>query len=70
MWVRGPLTLELDDTARAAMRAQAVHTFEARFRVETMVNALTALLETKGSIGETRENTLSTLREATTQPSQ
>ncbi|CAE6811929.1 glycosyltransferase [Paraburkholderia aspalathi] len=62
--------LELDDTARAAMRAQAVHTFEARFRVETMVNALTALLETKGSIGETRENTLSTLRGATTQPSQ
>jgi glycosyltransferase involved in cell wall biosynthesis len=61
--------LELDDTARAAMRAQAVHTFEARFRVETMVSALTALLETKGSIGETRENTLTTLREATTQPS-
>ncbi|MFM0499404.1 glycosyltransferase [Paraburkholderia caffeinilytica] len=61
--------LELDDTARAAMRAQAVRTFEARFRVEIMVNALTALLETKGSIGETRENTLTTLREATTQPS-
>ncbi|MFL9952394.1 glycosyltransferase [Paraburkholderia nemoris] len=63
--------LELDDTARAAMRAQATRTFEARFRVETMVSALTALLETKGSnIGEARENTLSALREATTQPSQ
>jgi hypothetical protein len=33
-----------------------------------MVSALAALLETKGSAGETRENTLPTLREAT-QPS-
>jgi glycosyltransferase involved in cell wall biosynthesis len=57
--------LELDDTARAAMRAQAARTFEARFRVETMVSALTALLETKGNTGDPRENTLSTLRELT-----
>ncbi|CAB3807562.1 glycosyltransferase [Paraburkholderia caffeinilytica] len=60
--------LELDDTARAAMRAQAARTFEARFRIETMVSALTTLLETKGSSSETRGNTLATLREATTQP--
>ena len=61
--------LELDDTARATMRAQAVRTFEARFRIETMVSALTALLETKGSPGETRENTLPTTLRETTQPS-
>jgi hypothetical protein len=37
-----------------------------------MVSALTALLETKGGTVETRENTLTTLREVTqpsTQPS-
>jgi glycosyltransferase involved in cell wall biosynthesis len=64
--------LELDDTARADMRARAARTFEARFRIETMVSALTALLETKGGTVETRENTLTTLREVTqpsTQPS-
>ncbi|CAE6844359.1 glycosyltransferase [Paraburkholderia domus] len=60
--------LELDDSTRATMRAQAARTFEARFRVETMVSALTALLETKGGAGETRESTPPTLREAT-QPS-
>jgi glycosyltransferase involved in cell wall biosynthesis len=61
------LWLELDDAARATMRAQAARTFEARFRVETMVDALTALLETKGSIGVTRENEnpLTALHEAT-----
>jgi glycosyltransferase involved in cell wall biosynthesis len=57
--------LELDDTARATMRAQAARTFEARFRVETMASALAALLEAKGNPGETRESTLPTLREAT-----
>jgi glycosyltransferase involved in cell wall biosynthesis len=67
--------LELDDTARAAMRAQAARTFEARFRIETMVSALTALLETHGSTAETRDSTLATLRgsqpgtQPTTQPS-
>ncbi|MGE8488381.1 MAG: transferase, partial [Paraburkholderia nemoris] len=61
--------LELDDAARAAMRAQAAETFNARFRVETMVSALTALLETKGGHDDARNNdsTLTTLRE-TTQP--
>jgi glycosyltransferase involved in cell wall biosynthesis len=59
--------LELDDTARAAMRTQAAQTFNARFRVETMVSALTALLETQGGHDDTRENTLTTLREAAQQ---
>jgi glycosyltransferase involved in cell wall biosynthesis len=61
--------LELDDSAREAMRAQAARTFNARFRVETMVSALTALLETKGGHDDVRENdnTLTTLREATQQ---
>jgi glycosyltransferase involved in cell wall biosynthesis len=61
--------LELDDAAREAMRAQATRTFNARFRVETMVSALTALLETKGGHDDARENdnTLTTLREATQQ---
>ncbi|HYS63464.1 MAG TPA: glycosyltransferase [Paraburkholderia sp.] len=60
--------LELDDAAREAMRAQAVRTFNARFRIETMVSALTALLETRGSAEDVRENTLTALHEAT-QPS-
>ncbi|OAJ51561.1 transferase [Paraburkholderia ginsengiterrae] len=59
--------LELDDAARDAMRAQATRTFNARFRIETMVNALTALLETKGAHGDARGNRLTTLREASQQ---
>ncbi|HEX7907940.1 MAG TPA: glycosyltransferase [Paraburkholderia sp.] len=59
--------LELDDAARDAMRAQATRTFNARFRIETMVKALTALLETKGACGDARENRLTTLREASQQ---
>lgn len=55
---------ELDDAARADMRAQARRTFHARFRIETMVGSLTALLETQGSV-EAREHTLAALREAT-----
>jgi hypothetical protein len=49
------------------MRTQAAQTFNARFRVETMVSALTALLETQGGHDDTRENTLTTLREAAQQ---
>ncbi|MGF6570667.1 glycosyltransferase involved in cell wall biosynthesis [Paraburkholderia sp. GAS333] len=59
--------LELDDSAREAMRAQATRTFNARFRVETMVSELTALLETKGEARSTEAGTLATLREATQQ---
>ncbi|MFM0335450.1 glycosyltransferase [Paraburkholderia fungorum] len=58
--------LELDDTARATMRAQAHRTFNTRFRVETMVGALTALLEARGG-ADARDNTLASLREATQQ---
>lgn len=46
--------LDLDDYARPAMRVQATRTFNARFRIETMVAALTALLESKGAAGEMR----------------
>jgi len=60
--------LELDDAAREAMRAQAVRTFNARFRIETMVSALTALLETRGGPEDVRDNPLAALHEAT-QPS-
>uniref|UniRef100_E1T8G9 Glycosyl transferase group 1 n=1 Tax=Burkholderia sp. (strain CCGE1003) TaxID=640512 RepID=E1T8G9_BURSG len=57
--------LELDATAREAMRVQAARTFNARFRVETMVSALTALLETKGDQpAELKSNTLAALHEA------
>ncbi|WP_027211813.1 glycosyltransferase [Burkholderia sp. WSM2232] len=57
--------LELDDAAREAMRVQAARTFNARFRVETMVSALTTLLETKGAQPAELENdTLPALHEA------
>ena len=59
--------LELDDAARERMRAQATKTFNARFRIDTMVSALTALLETQGGPASVRENMLATLREATQQ---
>ncbi|WP_144110203.1 glycosyltransferase [Paraburkholderia sp. BCC1886] len=57
--------LELDAPARAAMRAQATQTFTARFRIETMVSALTALLEQKGSADASRDAALGALREMT-----
>lgn len=61
--------LDLDDAARDQMRAQATRTFNARFRIETMVSALTALLETKGAPVDERDDStpLATLREATQQ---
>ena len=46
------------------MRAQASHTYQARFRIETMVSALTALLESKGDAHDARDASLGTLREA------
>jgi hypothetical protein len=49
------------------MRAQAIHTFNARFRIETMVSALTALLETNGGASSTDANSLATLRQAAQQ---
>jgi len=61
--------LELDDAARAAMRVQAARTFHARFRIDTMVSALTSLLETRGGRdSEANRNKLAGLREAS-QPS-
>jgi glycosyltransferase involved in cell wall biosynthesis len=56
--------LELDPAARDAMRAQATLTFKARFRIETMVSALTALLEMKGGPAYVDEHSLATLHEA------
>ncbi|HZZ10016.1 MAG TPA: glycosyltransferase [Paraburkholderia sp.] len=57
--------LELDEAARHAMRAQARQTFDARFRIETMVTSLTALLESRGAADDdTRGPTLTTLRGA------
>ncbi len=61
--------LELDDAAREAMRVQAARTFQARFRIDTMVSALTSLLETRGGRdSEANRNKLAGLREAS-QPS-
>ncbi|MFM0737803.1 glycosyltransferase [Paraburkholderia xenovorans] len=55
--------LDLDNAARDAMRAQARRTFHSRFRIETMVGALTALLESKGvDAGDTRRAPLTSLR--------
>jgi glycosyltransferase involved in cell wall biosynthesis len=59
--------LDLDPAARDAMRAQAAVTFNERFRIETMVSALTALLETKGGAGNADERPLGTLHEAAQQ---
>ncbi|MGF6769072.1 glycosyltransferase involved in cell wall biosynthesis [Paraburkholderia sp. GAS199] len=59
--------LDLDDTGRHAMRAQARRTFHSRFRIETMVTALTALLESKGAAVDMRKTPLTPLREATQQ---
>ena len=60
--------LELDDAAREAMRVQAARTFNARFRIETMVSALTTLLETRGGHHDEAEKaTLPAFRKATQQ---
>jgi len=54
--------------AREAMRVQAARTFNARFRIETMVSALTTLLETRGGHhDEAEKTTLPTFRKATQQ---
>jgi glycosyltransferase involved in cell wall biosynthesis len=58
--------LELDASEREAMRAQAARTFNSRFRIETMVGALTALLETRGGPDDDiHAASLSTLQSAT-----
>ncbi|SMG44327.1 glycosyltransferase [Paraburkholderia susongensis] len=59
--------LEMAPAARSAMRAQAVRTFDARFRIDAMVNALSALLETQGHVDSVREHSLATLQEAAQQ---
>ena len=59
--------LELPPAAREAMRAQAILTFNARFRVETMVSALTALLEANGGPEHAREHPLASLRKVAEQ---
>ncbi|SIT42886.1 Glycosyl transferase group 1 [Paraburkholderia ribeironis] len=59
--------IELAPEARKAMRAQAIRTFNSRFRIDTMVSALTALLDTHGASTGAREQPLTALREAAQQ---
>jgi glycosyltransferase involved in cell wall biosynthesis len=59
--------IELDPAAREAMRAQATNTFHARFRIETMASALSALLDTHGSHSDARDHPLTALRETAQQ---
>ncbi|MCC8401258.1 glycosyltransferase [Paraburkholderia sp. MMS20-SJTN17] len=59
--------IELPPAAREAMRAQAALTYHSRFRIDTMVSALTALLDTHGSHSNASEQQVAALREAAQQ---
>ncbi|WP_233800125.1 glycosyltransferase [Paraburkholderia sp. HP33-1] len=59
--------IELSPPAREAMRTQAALTYSSRFRIDAMVSALTALLDTHGSRSDAREQQIAALRETAQQ---